>query len=322
VFAVTECLRCGTTEELDCFGNTYICADCTPIGNDFTKSERFDTTGEHENPVDVSDVTDAERAGMLSEYLERFVDEFGNVPRLMPLDDEGKAPIIEGRAKLDSSGGRSFLVDGQEVIRQIREKDARGFAIYAGKADHGTEDAVFIDHDDDRFPTPTADPTFEVLSGSGRGNHETYRNAGDVQNARVDDDVGEIRAENWYVVAPGSVHPTGGVYHLVENRDIATLADKDLDDSMRPASVVTIGTTTAVRRPSISRMRVRLQTTTPSRSVFSARSRTVTAAIASGRSITAGIGLPASTTGRAQNSGLRIAWIRGSVGVTARSLSG
>lgn len=52
-------------------------------------------------------------------------------------------------------------------MRQIREEDARSFAIYAGKADHGTEDAVFIDHDDDRFPTPIADSTLEVLSGSG-----------------------------------------------------------------------------------------------------------------------------------------------------------
>jgi len=197
---------------------------------------RFETTGDHENPVDVADVTDAERAQMLREYLEAFVDAFGDVPRLMPLDEEGKAPIIQGRARLDSPEGRDFLVDGDEAIRQIREDGARGFAIYAGKWDHNTEDVVFVDHDDDAFPCPTADPTLEVLSGSGRGKHETYRNAGDVANARVGDNLGEIRAENWYVVAPGSVHPTGGVYHMVEQRDVATLADDDLDDSMRPAA--------------------------------------------------------------------------------------
>ena len=238
---MTECFRCGATDDLERFGSAFICPDCIPDGSggdetEVSENNRFDTSGEHENPIDVSDVTDAERAEMLREYLKRFADEFGQVPRLMPLDDEGKAPIIQGRAKLDSPEGREFLVDGEEAIRQIREEGARGFAIYAGKWDHGTEDVVFVDHDDDAFPTPTAEPTLEVLSGSGRGNHETYRNAGDVRNARVGDNVGEIRAENWYVVAPGSVHPTGGIYHMVEDRDIATLSDDDLDDSMRPAS--------------------------------------------------------------------------------------
>ena len=204
--------------------------------NDRDDGRAWDTSGDHENPVDVEDVTDEERAAMLREYLEHFVDAFGQVPRLMPLDDEGKAPIIQGRCRLDSPEGRSYLVDGEEAIRQIREEGARGFALYAGKWDHGTDDVVFVDHDDDRFPTPTGEPTLEVLSGSGRGAHETYRNAGDVQNARVGDNFGEIRAENWYVVAPGSVHPTGGVYHVHAERPVATLSDDDLDDSMRPAS--------------------------------------------------------------------------------------
>jgi len=34
---------------------------------------RFETTGEHENPIDVSDVSDADRAAMLRECLEAFV---------------------------------------------------------------------------------------------------------------------------------------------------------------------------------------------------------------------------------------------------------
>ncbi|MFC6973629.1 bifunctional DNA primase/polymerase [Halomicroarcula sp. GCM10025709] len=227
-----ECFRCGATEDLDRFGGSFICQGCAPDSD----SNPDECPHDHENPVDVCDVSDDERADMLREYLEAFVDEFGEVPRLMPLDEEGKAPIIQGRASLDSPAGREFLVDGEEAIRQIREDGARGFAMYAGKWDHGTEDAVFVDHDDDAFQAPTAEPTLEVLSGSGRGAHETYRNAGDVQNARVGDNLGEIRAENWYVVTPGSVHPSGGVYHVVEDRDVATLSDDDLDDSMRPAS--------------------------------------------------------------------------------------
>ncbi|QLH82480.1 bifunctional DNA primase/polymerase [Halosimplex pelagicum] len=204
---------------------------------DSDDGSRWDTSGDHENPIDVSDVTDEERAGMLREYLEAYVDEFGQVPRLMPLDEEGKGPIIQGKCRLDSPEGRSYLVDGEEAIRQIREEGARGFALYAGKWDHGTDDVVFVDHDEEEFAAPTAEPTLTVTSGSGRADgHETYRNAGDVQNARVGDNLGEIRAENWYVVAPGSVHPTGGIYHVRDKRDIATLADEDLDDSMRPAS--------------------------------------------------------------------------------------
>lgn len=109
---------------------------------------------EHDNPVDVTGVTDAECAAMLREYLEAF----GQVPRLMPLDEAAKAPVIQGKCRLDSPEGREHLVDGEEAIREIGEESARGFALYAGKHDHGTEDAVFVDHDDDRFPTPTANP--------------------------------------------------------------------------------------------------------------------------------------------------------------------
>ena len=234
---MTECFRCGSPA-VERFGGGHLCADCIPDASEETETAdtRFDTSGDHQNPIDVADVTDEERAGMLREYLEAFVDAFGQVPRLMPLDEEGKGPIIQGECRLDSPQGREYLVDGEEAVRRIREEGARGFAIYAGKWDHGTEDALFVDHDDDSFPAPTGEPTLEVLSGSGQGPHETYRNAGDVANARVGDNLGEIRAENWYVVAPGSVHPTGGVYHVRKHRDIATLSDEDLDDSMRPAS--------------------------------------------------------------------------------------
>jgi hypothetical protein len=111
--------------------------------------------------------------------------------------------------------------------------------MYAGRPSHGTEGVAFADHDDpEAFPAPTADPTLEVLSGSGRGPHETYRNDLDdpVRNARLPNGAGEVRAENWYVVVPGSVHPTGGVYHITEDREVATLADSDLTDDMRPAT--------------------------------------------------------------------------------------
>ena len=113
--------------------------------------------------------------------------------------------------------------------------------MYAGKKTHNTEDVAFVDHDDtDEFPSPTGEPTLEVLSGSGQGPHETYRNdpKDPVRNAKVgeNNDAGEIRAENQYVIVPGSIHPSGGVYHTIEPRPITTLSDSDLSDEQRPSS--------------------------------------------------------------------------------------
>jgi hypothetical protein len=193
----------------------------------------------HENPIDAGDVSDDQRARMLLDYVDTFRAAFGRTPKLMPLDSEGKAPWITGRCALDSAEADAALVDGYEAARQIAQEGARGFAIYAGRPDHGTEGVAFVDHDDpEAFPAPTGEPTLTVLSGSGRGPHETYRNDPDdpVRNARVPDEAGEIRAANWYVVVPGSIHPLGGVYHITEERGIATLADADLTDAMRPST--------------------------------------------------------------------------------------
>jgi hypothetical protein len=175
---------------------------------------------------------------MLREYLAVYVATFGEVPRLMPLDDEGKAPIIQGTCRLDSPDGRSHLVDGEEAVRQIRDEGARGFALYAGKWDHGTQDLVLVDVDDrESFPYEAFADTLTVLSGSGRGEHFTFRNAGDVANAQGKDDVdGEVRAHNWYCVTPGSIHPSGGVYHVVDDQPIADLTAADLPSELRPGS--------------------------------------------------------------------------------------
>ena len=205
------------------------------------------TEREHKNPIDLETVTDEERARMLLDYLDTFRAEFGVTPRLMPLDDEGKGPIATGRfrvveesptgEKIPTVAAMAATVDGFEAARRIAEEGARGFCLYAGVPEFGTGEAVFTDHDDtEHYPTPTDEPTLEVLSGSGRGEHETYRNDPDdpVQNAVVGEKYGEIRARNLYVILPGSVHPSGGVYHVVEDRPIATLADANLTDEMRP----------------------------------------------------------------------------------------
>jgi len=103
-------------------------------GTDGTGSSN--SSRDHENPTDVADVT-----------------EFDHVPRLIPLEEEGKAPIIRGRCTLDSPEGREYLVDDEEAIRQIREEGARRFAIYAGKGDHRTAALILVDVDDrETFP--------------------------------------------------------------------------------------------------------------------------------------------------------------------------
>ena len=222
---------------------------CEAGGSPSHEREReSEESRKHENPIDIADVSDAERARMLLEYLDAFREEFGTIPRLMPLDAETKAPWITDRASLDdalpsgeelpSEATETAMVDGFEAARRIAQEGAVGFACYAGRQEFGTYHTAFADHDDaDAFPAPTgdADPTLEVLSGSGRGTHETFRNDPDdrVRNARLPDEAGEIRAKNWYVVTPGSVHPSGGVYHVVKGREIATLADADLTDDMR-----------------------------------------------------------------------------------------
>jgi hypothetical protein len=190
------------------------------------------------NPHTAADTDDDGRADMLAAYLDTLATEFGEMPRLMPLDSEGKGPIIQDRCKLDTPEGRSYLVDGDDAVQRIREDGARGFAIYAGKERHNTEVIVLVDVDErETFPYEAFPATLMVLSGSARGEHLTYRNGGDVSNASGKNGVdGEVRARNWFCVTPGSIHPSDGVYHIHEGRRIATLHTKDIPRELRPAS--------------------------------------------------------------------------------------
>jgi hypothetical protein len=245
--AMGRCQSCGKPTRSHTVNAGVRCHECHGSGPILVT----DGGRKHENPVDAADVTDRERARMLVEWTERYRAEFGTVPSVMPVDAETKRPYIEGRSQLDdvldpefgettpTEFAENVMVDAFEAARQIAEEGAVGFACYAGRQEFGTYHAAFVDHDStDTFPSPTGEPTLEVLSGSGRGTHETYRNDPDdrVQNASVNGSVGEIRARNYYVILPGSIHPSGGVYHIVEDREITTLADADLEAEMRPAS--------------------------------------------------------------------------------------
>jgi hypothetical protein len=175
---------------------------------------------------------------MLREFLECIEDVAPN-PRLMPLDEGEKHPKINNRCPLDSEKAQHLLVNGEEAINRIRKEGKNGFFIYAGKPEHNTEHLVFADRDEpDRWPS--IKDTLRVLSGSGTGEHETYINAGDVQNAESKGSlkrIGGIRAENWGVVTPGSVHPSGGIYSIVSNTELAELHPSELPQELRPAPV-------------------------------------------------------------------------------------
>lgn len=193
---------------------------------------------DHENPICTCHTSDTERATLLKEYLDALAENGWRGVQLMPLDEKGKRPIITGRCKLPTDEAKSFLVNGEEAIRLIEQDGERGFCLYAGKSEHGTSGLVFTDHDDpDRFPADS--DTLTVISGSGTGYHQTFENAGDVRNAkgkRELNGVGEVRASNQEVVLPGSIHSSGGIYHVESNPGIRKLESDDLPEQLLPRS--------------------------------------------------------------------------------------
>lgn len=209
-------------------------------GVDSGLARRFQqpTTCDHENPICSCNTSDTQRAALLEEYLDAVADNGWSNIRLMPLGEEGKGPIIEGRCRLKSDEAKSLLVGPEDATQLIEKEGARGFCLYAGKPEHGTADLVFTDHDDpDRFPADAN--TLTVVSGSGTGNHQTFENGGDVRNSKGKgelDGAGEVRAHNQYVVLPGSIHPTGGIYHVESNPGIRELKPADLPDELLPSS--------------------------------------------------------------------------------------
>ena len=218
---------------------------------------------DHTNPVCTCTTSDADRAALLEEYLEVLAEYGWSSVLLMPLGEEGKGPVIAGRCHLLDRPEKEDLTDEAKSHFQTPEEavDAvraghRGFCLYAGRKDLGTAGLVFTDHDDpDRFPADA--DTLTVVSGSGEGYHQTFENGGDVQNAKGKGELngaGEVRAETLYVVLPGSIHPSGGIYHIESNPGIERLEADDLPEELRPG---TDSTTTTGSDP------VRLDTEVP-----------------------------------------------------------
>lgn len=193
----------------------------------------------HQNPVCICNTSDEERGQLLREYLDALAVAGWDDVLLMPLTDDGKAPAIRDRFGLDDPRAKELLHSADEAVEAI-QSGSRGFVLYAGREEHRTEELVFTDHDDlDLWPPSETPSTLLVRSGSGNGYHQTYRNSGSVDNARGKGELagaGEIRAKNWYVVVPGSIHPSGGIYHPVQNPGIETIREEHIPLGLRPSS--------------------------------------------------------------------------------------
>jgi hypothetical protein len=108
----------------------------------------------HQNPLNIWNTSDQKRAKLLAEYL-NALDPVCPDPRLIPLDDAGKAPDIKGTCGLDSEQETRMRHTREEAVSAIKQ-GANGFVLYAGHSDHGTEQLVFADHDDlHTFPLDT-----------------------------------------------------------------------------------------------------------------------------------------------------------------------
>ena len=197
------------------------------------------------NPVCVHNTTDGQRADILQEYLDALPCD----PLLMPIGED-KRPVIEDNCKLDSPQGRSYLVDGREAIRKIREDGVDGFCIYAEKPSHNTEKLVFLDRDDPE-DWPTTPQTLQALSGSGTGDHLTYTTDGTVERAKGKGAIlahNTVKARNWYILTPGSIHPSGGIYHVIGNPGVSELSADDLPSELTPGPIESSGLSTGTRR--------------------------------------------------------------------------
>jgi hypothetical protein len=197
---------------------------------------------EHANSKCVCHITDSKRAELLRDYLQVLAQHGWDSPRLIPVGSEGKAPYIaERHIGLTHPKIRDLLYTSQEAIDAVRT-GAIGFCLYADRPEHNTEGLVFLDRDEpDQWPD--LGETVRVVSGSGSGDHLTFAADGGIQNAKGKGElsgIGSVRGPNWFVVLPGSVHPSGGIYHMDENPGMAELSPdqlpKELQQGPLPAS--------------------------------------------------------------------------------------
>lgn len=193
----------------------------------------------HQNPECVCDYTDSDRAELLRDYLQVLAQHGWDSPRLIPVGSEGKAPYIaERRIGLTQPKIHVLLYSPQEAIVAVRN-GAIGFCLYADRPDHNTEGLVFLDRDEPG-QWPDLGDTVRVVSGSGTGDHLTFATDGEIENAKGKGElsgIGSVRGPNWFIVLPGSVHPTGGIYHMDSNPGIAELSPDQLPRELQKGAL-------------------------------------------------------------------------------------
>jgi len=194
---------------------------------------------EHENPKCVCNTTNSERAELLRDYLQVLEQHGWDSPQLIPVGSEGKAPYIaERHIGLTQPKIYDLLYNSQEAIKAVKT-GAIGFCLYADRPEHNTEGLVFLDRDEPQ-QWPDLGDTVRVVSGSGTGDHLTFAADGEIENAKGKGElsgIGSVRGPNWFVVLPGSVHPTGGIYHMDENPDMADLLPDQLPRELQKGAL-------------------------------------------------------------------------------------
>lgn len=178
------------------------------------------------------------RADLLLEFADALADAGWTEIRLMPLREKKRGPVIRDLCRLDSDEAQKLLATPEEAADRIRENGVRGYYLYAGMPDHGTEDLGVLDRDEPEKWPDTPDTLRVESGGDDDSDHHFFRNDGTVENASGKDDlkdVGSVMAERQGVVVPGSLHhETENVYRMADNPGIATLSADDLPPELRP----------------------------------------------------------------------------------------
>lgn len=186
------------------------------------------------NPIQADEVSNEIRAALLWEYLRSIQNVCPN-PRLIPLKEESKEPKIVGQCKLDSDEATEMLHTPSEAVSAVRNGHP-GFALYAGKERHNTENVVLIDHDDmEVFGLDTLPETLTIRSGSG-GFHELFVSPDNDDIESSSGEWGEVRSHNWHCCVPGSIHGSGGVYHVSGLREPSILTESEVPERLEPSS--------------------------------------------------------------------------------------
>lgn len=206
---------------------------------------------EHENHKCQCNTSRVERATELRIHSKRVAEALGvdhTELRLMPTVDGGKMPAINHmggdddndliESPLESQIADEMLVTPGEAAERLISGENEGFAMYFGKPAHGTEGVLAVDRDDpDTFPDDEMPETgLVVVSGSGTDPGHYYYTSDTMERGSADAVLGEVRVQNQYCLVPGSLHPSGGIYHLSSGGRPADIGWDDIPEPLQPTA--------------------------------------------------------------------------------------